>query len=163
MNKSQVKALLDIISTDEIRPVLTYALIDEFEDRLMLVATDGYALAAIVLANADKELCALYKGKLISRQSLTRWYKLASAKDILSTEELLSMAESIEAMHYPQWQPLVKSHKPESTTCIAFNAQYAVMLAKIAGSNLTYTLQGNTGSMLARQHDSSYLLMPLRQ
>jgi hypothetical protein len=95
MNKSQVKALLDVISTDEIRSVLTYALIDEFEGRLMLIATDGYALAAIALANTDKELCALHKGKLVSRQSLTRWYKLASAKDILSTEELLRSRQGI--------------------------------------------------------------------
>ena len=108
-------------------------------------------------------MCIRDRGKFVSRQSLTRWYKLASVKDILGTEELLSMAESVESMHYPQWQPLVERHKPESTTCIAFNAQYAVMLAKLAGSNLSFTLQGNSGAMLARQHDSSYLLMPLRQ
>lgn len=163
MNKSQVKALLDVISTDEIRPVLTYALIDEFEDRLTLIATDGYALAAIALANTDKELCALYKGKLISRQSLTRWYKLASVKDILGTEELLGMAESIESMHYPQWQSIAKNHEPENTTRIAFNPQYVVTFTKLAGSNLSFTLKGNGGAMLARHDDNLYLLMPLRQ
>lgn len=160
MNKPQVKALLEVISSDEARPVLTHAMIDILENNMVLVATDSYKLAAVALSTTEDD--RTHVGKFISRELLTKWYKLANTKDILSTQELLDMAKTDESMKFPKWQSLLEQQKAQSTSSITFNAQYALTLEKLAGQPLSYKLHGDMGAMRANINDSVYLLMPMK-
>jgi hypothetical protein len=173
LTKKQVKALLEVLSKDDTRPILEHALIDDYQGQLTLVATDSYKLIALKLhiTSADGQE---YIGKLVSRDDLTRWYKLAATKDTLMTNDLLAMAAASD-MNYPKWQDLLKEKtasgngrtdqdlKPEAVSKIGFQADYAVTLEKLAGTQLFYEFHGPFGAMLARTDDGLFILMPLKE
>jgi hypothetical protein len=169
LNKSQVRSFLEVISSDESREVLTYAYIDLYKGRPVLVATNSYILAAIYLPDELKE----HVGKFISRADITRWYKLAKAKDMLGANDLLEMASGDKPFKYPDWQRLIDSQEeqgPErsgATDKISFDAKYAMTLQSLAGQQLVYTLHGRRGVMVAVGLENKwretglYLLMPM--
>lgn len=165
LNKSQVKAFLDVLSKDESRPVLCYAKLDIVNDRLVLVATNSYILAAVNL-EASEDGKQKYAGQMVHRDDLTRWYKLANTKDNLTTEEILLMSQPAE-VKYPKWLRLFYDDKAEllegeSVDRVTFNSNFALTLEKVAGSPLTYTFHGDLGPMVATTSNGLYCLMPLK-
>lgn len=167
LNKKQVGALLKVISKDDSRPVLTTAKVDKWGDDIVLVATDGYVLVALQL---DKEDGAELVGKLIRREAIERWYKLATGKSRLDTRELVEVSNEDYGQHgeyanydYPQWQQLIKSHDVEVGE-IAFNADYAKVLQDLDGSDgLRYELNGSLAPMIANTERGTYVLMPRKK
>lgn len=167
LNKKQVGALLKVISKDDSRPVLTTAKVDKWGDDVVLVATDGYILCALYL---DSEDASELVGKLIRRDAIEKWYKLATGKDRLTTQELVQVSASDYGDHnsyadyeYPDWTRVVPSGEMESTS-LAFNADFAKVLQDLDGEDgLKYTLNGLLGPMVARNERGVYVLMPRRK
>jgi len=89
LTRTQVKAMLDIISKDDSRPAIENAKVIQRKDKTYLTGTDGYAM---FLLEVDSDYASMV-GKGIHRSEIERWYKLATGKDRL-TEEVLN------DMHY---------------------------------------------------------------
>ena len=170
LNKRQVKALLEVISADLTRPALTYAYIDDYDGKTVLVATDSYKLAVLDVGRVpDPEA---HVGKFVARAELLKWYKLAESRDLLTSEGVLGMAERIdEAIKYPDWRMLLTRHYERVATLVkhkefvgasqlSFNTEYAVHLETLAGGNLNYKLTGNIDMMVATKNGNLYILMP---
>jgi len=153
------------MSSDETRPILTNAYLDNYHDTLVLVATDSYKLVAIQLGEADMVLA----GRFIPRAELIKWYKLAATRDLLTLEVIAGMAIVDNDSKYPAWQKLLDKQEEETdpkytgaTDSISFNASYALTLEKLAGQSLSYQLNGYMGQMQATTDDGLYILMPLK-
>lgn len=167
LNKKQVGALLKVISKDDSRPVLTTAKVDKWGDDVVLVATNGYILAALYL---DSEEAGELVGKLVRRSAIEKWYKLATGKDRLTTEELVRVSSEDYGENggyadygYPDWTKVIPSGEMESTS-LAFDAEYAKALQDLDGAEgLNYTLNGILGAMVARNDRGTYVLMPRKK
>lgn len=164
LSKKQVKALLEVISDDEARPVLTTALLDEHDGRAVLIATDSYKMAIIDLEmEGDFPEFVPVKGNLIARQSLVTWYKLAAAKDYINNEQLIDMSEKpAEHMKWPEWKQILKVEDGAGLYRMSFNAQYAATLQTLAGQPLQYDVVSDHSPMIAKDHANTYVLMPCR-
>jgi hypothetical protein len=172
LSKQQVKALLDVLSKDDTRPVLEHALIDDYQGRMVLVATDSYKLVALNIGPLDG--WPEHVGKFVSRDALTRWYKLAGNKDMLGAEELVEMATVDDDLAYPKWQNLLKERDPSGVgyteqdlqpvpiSKLSFNAKYALTLETVAAHVLTYELHGPLGAMIATTDNGLFILMPMK-
>ena len=164
MNRKQVNAFLKIMSKDNTRPVLCSALIDKFNDKDVLVVTDGYMLTAVYLDYVDES----YTGKRVSRKAVERWYKLADGKSILNGETIQELME--DDVHngrdlsgdYPKWQQLIPSES-QPTDSIAFNAGFAKTVQDLNGvDGLTFKLNGKLGAMVSDTDVAYTMLMPLK-
>ncbi len=165
MNRKQVNAFLKVMSKDTSRPVLCSALVDKYNDKAVLVATDGYVLTAVYLGETDES----YIGKRITRESIEKWYKLADGKSRLTGESLQDLME--DDVHngreisgnYPQWQQLVPG-EPQPTEFIAFNADFAKVVQDLnASDGLRFTLNGKLGAMVSDTDVALTLIMPLKR
>jgi hypothetical protein len=171
LSKKQVKAFLEVISSDETRPVLTHAKIDELEGQPVLIGTDSYKLAAIKLT--DDILPKM--GSLIPRAELVKWYKLASNKDYLTETELLEMAIpddqgfGEDKTQYPKWQKLVPSEDTRTElTGICINADFMATMQILSGSDgysggMPWEFYGSLSPVISRKDGSIYLVMPLKK
>lgn len=166
LSKKQVRALLEVMAPDDIRPPLAHAVLQVYKDQAYLVATDSYKLAAITM---EEVVSDEFKAKLnwsISRDALTRWYKLAAPRDYLDYEEILAMAiDRTDQWQYPKWEQILEKSEEESHTVthIGFNATYALTLQSLADTFLHYNLSHYLSPMVARTPNGSiFLLMPLR-
>lgn len=164
MNRKQVNAFLKVMSKDTSRPVLCSTLVDEFNGKRGLVATDGYVLTIVYLDYVDDS----HVGKRITRQALEKWYKLADGKSRLTGEELQDLLE--DDVHsgrqvdgkYPEWQKLVPS-ETQAVDTIAFNADFARIIQDINGTvGVTMKLTGKLGAMIVETDTSYSLIMPLK-
>src|SRR5690606_8876481 len=138
MNKKQVGAFLKVMGKDDMRPVLKTAYIDKYNDRLVMVATDGYKLSAVYLDEDAEPLL----GRLIRREAIERWYKLATGKSRLTGEELVRVSADDYAQHneyqdgtYPQWQALVPKGEIEGQGEMAFNAEFFKIVQDLEASD----------------------------
>lgn len=164
MNRKQVNAFLKVMSKDTSRPVLCSTLIDKFNDKPVMVVTDGYILAAVYLDYVDDS----YIGKRITRAAIEKWYKLADGKSRLTGDSIQELME--DDVHngrdlygdYPKWQGIVpKEHAAVDT--IAFNADFAKTLQDLNGKDgLTYKLSGKLGAMVSDTDVAFCMLMPLK-
>lgn len=164
LTKKQVKMLLDIISSDTARPVITHAKIDTYEGHPVLVGTDGYVLTALRLS--DDVLPVI--GQLIPRAELTKWYKLAGTKDRLTEEDIIPMAvpdsKSFENgnANYPEWQKLIPT-EAGALPSFTLNANYLLTMQTLNDAPLTWQLgMTKLAPVIARANDNLYVIMPLK-
>lgn len=164
LTKKQVKSLLDVISSDTARPVITHVKIDTYEGHPVLVGTDGYTLVALRLT--DDILPSM--GQLIPRAELTKWYKLAGTKDRLTEADLIPMAvpddKSFEngRTNYPEWQKLIPTEFG-SLPSFALNANYLLTMQTLNDAPLTWQLgMTKLTPVIARANDNLYVIMPLK-
>lgn len=159
LTRKQVKALLDVISSDETRPVLNNLVIDKYENKIVAVATDGYKLVAL-----DTEISEDHLGKVVSRENLIKWYKLANAKDRLDDKWLLEMTEELNA-DYPKWQDLIPKGDPTPSNQICLDAQYLLTMSTLADSHLIlnfYNKDNHVAPIVSRANNGLYVIMPVR-
>ena len=166
MNRKQVNAFLKVMSKDKARPVLCSAYIDEYKDKSVLVATDGYVLVAMKLEDIEQD----HIGKRVSREAVERWYKLADGRSRLSGADLQEMMEFDQFNQsyldgvYPQWQKLVPQGEPASLDSIAFNANYAKILQDVRGiDGLNLKMYGKLSPMVHEDETGLYILMPMKE
>ena len=165
MNKKQVGALLKVMGKDEMRPILASVYIDKWGDDTVMVATNGYVMAILQLDTEDAEPLV---GKMIRREAIERWYKLATGKSRLNTMELVQVAAEDYGRHgsyqdgkYPTWQSVVPSGIADGADTIAFNADLAKTLQDLDGSEgLAWTVYGKLQPLMANTDNGTYLLMP---
>ena len=164
MNRKQVNAFLKIMSKDTFRPVLCSTLIDKFNGKPVMVATDGYVLTAVKLDDIDES----YIGKRISREAIEKWYKLADGKSRLTGESIQELME--DDVHngrelygdFPKWQEIVPKES-QAVDTIAFNADFAKTVQDLnAVDGLIYTLNGKLGAMVSDTDVAYTMLMPLK-
>jgi len=165
LKKTQVGALLKVISKDEMKPILTNAYIDKWGDDTVLVATNGYVFAALYLDTEDAEPLV---GKLIRREAFEKWYKLATGKDRLTTQELVRLSSDDYAQHgayaegtYPEWKKIVPEGIGESQFEMIFNADFVKVLQDLEDAEgMKWELTGKLTPMVSRTEKGTYLLMP---
>lgn len=170
ITKKQVKALLDVINSDETRPILTNAKIDTFEGNPVLVATDTYKMSIIKLS--DDVLPIM--GQLIPRAELIKWYKLAGNKDYFTEADLLTIAKPDnggfnDEPQYPKWQQLVPQQKliqPQAS--IRINAAYMHTMQVLADcdtypAGMLWEFYGDLAPVVARHENNIYIVMPLKK
>jgi len=156
--KPQVKALLEIMSSDDARPALCHAWIENINDYPQLVATDSYHAVMFKLPR-DMDGQA---GESISRTDLTRFYKLMERKDSFSDIEVMGMVKKSDRRFPAMGQILDKVPGEGSTEQISFNARYASNLEKVAGQPLIYKTTGKLNPMTANIDGNTFILMPLK-
>ena len=165
MNRKQVNAFLKIMSKDTSRPVLCSTLVDEFNGKRGLAATDGYVLTIAYLDDVDDS----YVGKRITRTAIEKWYKLADGKSRLTGETIQELME--DDVHngrelygdFPKWQQIVPKES-QAVDTIAFNADFAKTVQDLnAVDGLTYTLNGKLGAMVSDTDVAYTMLMPLKR
>ena len=161
LTKKQVKAFLEVISSDTSRPVICTAKVDTYEGRTVLIATDGYQLAAL-----DAPGLKGHEGKLIDRTELIKWYKLAGTKDRLDEKALIEMPNARDDDkwygEYPEWVKIIEAQHPGEITKIALNARYMLTMQTLADKTLVYTANGQRGAVTAREDNNLYVIMPLK-
>ena len=165
LNKKQVGALLKVMSKDESRAILTSVYIDRWHDGIVMVATNGYVMAILPLDTEDAEPLV---GKMIRREAIERWYKLATGKSRLNTMELVEVASEDYGQHgsyqegkYPTWMSVMPSGIADGADTIAFNADLAKTLQDLDGSEgLAWTVYGRLQPLMASTDNGTYLLMP---
>ena len=155
LSKKQVKALLEVISSDETRHVLCNAYVDTYKERTVLVATDGYMLVAI-------DAPTLQPGRFIHRDELTKWYKAATSKDILTDEVAHEMSRDDDFLSYPKWQEIIAKVQTTPMTNILLNARYMMTLSVLKGDVLNLKLHGATAPMIDDTTNNLYLIMPIK-
>lgn len=165
MTKKQVGALLKVMAKDDLRPQLATAKVDKWGERTVLVATNGYVMAVLKLDTEDaKELV----GRIIRREAIEIWYKLANGKSRLTTIELEAVSNQDFATHdgyldieYPNWVNVIPEGIPAGTKRICFNAEYAKILQDLEGNDgLDWTLYGEIKQMMAKVNENTYIMMP---
>lgn len=168
LNKKQVGAFLKIMSKDDSRPVICSAKVDIYEDKAVLVATDGYVLTAL---NLDTEDATEIQGKMVRRSAFEKWYKLATGKDRLTTQELVRLSSEdygdngdYLSGEYPKWQGLVPTGEPEGQDVMSFNADFFKNVQDLQGSDgLTVTLYGKLAPMVIKNDAGVTLVMPRKK
>ena len=173
LTKKQVKAFLEVLSSDDARPVLTQASIELYNDVSHLVATDGYTLAAIPVNGVSDMI-----GRRIEREDLVKWYKLASNKDIFTDENVRELAKEVYTDFgekdtegklygkYPEWQKLVPTGEHGSFSTVSLNAKYLLTMQTLVGQDEGIEMQfyGDKFSPVVIKHDGILcLVMPLKR
>ena len=165
LKKTQVGALLKVISKDEMKPILMNAYVDKWDEYTVLVATNGYVFAALYLDSEDAEELV---GRLIRRDAFEKWYKLATGKDRLTTRELVRLSSDDYAQHgefasgtYPEWQKIVPDGVPSRESEMIFNADFAKVLQDLEEADgMKWELNGRLAPMVSHTAKGVYLLMP---
>lgn len=163
LNKRQVKSLLDIISKEEHRHVINCVTVQEVDGKFYLVATDSYKMA--LLAVESEELLK-FKDKLLNRGALTKWYKLASAKDYLTEDTLAKMfgeESDLVGGDYPRVEGLINI-TPTPVDGFKFNASYMLSLETLnRGEPLEYKTSGYRSPAIAEHDGNKFVIMPINK
>lgn len=158
LNKSQVKAFLEVMGSDETRHIICTAKIDKYNDHTVVVATNGYVLAALSAPGL-----AGHEGKHIDRASIIKWYKLATPRDQLDESAIIEMlSETKTEGKYPDWQLLIRQPPAEAVEKVSLNANYMLTMQKLSGNVVTYTARGKLGPMISETDGNVYLVMPIK-
>lgn len=166
LNKKQVGALLKVISKDAMRPEpLRCLYIDRHGDDVVAVATDGYIMSVLKLDTEDAEPIV---GKLIRRDAIERWYKLATGKSRLDTNELIRVSADDYAQNgsyvdgkYPEWQRILPTGEPEGAMQLAFNADFGKVLQELENTDaFEWTVYGKLKPMVTTTEVGTYIMMP---
>lgn len=167
LNKKQVGALLKVMGKDSSRPVLENLYVTTINDKLSVIATDGYLMAVLEI---DAEDGMVLNNKCIRRSAIEKWHKLATGKDRLNTNELIKISAQDYADNngyydgsYPDITSILdNSDKGEATLKIVFNAEYMKIVQDLAGKPLQYKLNGVLGALRADNEGDIYLIMPIK-
>lgn len=161
LTKKQVKAFLEILSSDNVHPILTQASIELYNDVTHLVATDSYKLVAIPVNGVSDMI-----GKRISREDIVKWYKLASNKDRFTDENVRELATLNPEEHgkYPKWQDLVPTGEKTAFTQTILNVNYLMTIQNLFEvPGLTLEFYGDKfGPVVVRNNGMLGLIMPLK-
>lgn len=163
LNKRQVKSLLDIISKEEHRHIINCVTVQEVGGKFYLVATDSYKMA--LLAVESEELLK-FKDKLLNREALTKWYKLASAKNYLTERTLVEMFKDESNLNlvsgdYPRVEKLINV-TPTPVDGFKFNASYMLSLETLNGGEpLEYKTSGYASPAIAEHDGNKFIIMPI--
>lgn len=168
MNKKQLGAFLKVVSKDTTRPILTCAYVDEYNGKAVLVGTDSYKLTAVYI---DGEVDEEIKGKMIRRESLERWYKLATGKSRLTADELKQVSSEDYTMNgdymygtYPKWQPLVAELKNEPQSSMKFNAEFFKIVQDLnKAEHIEVVFNGILSPMVIDTEVAYSVVMPIKQ
>lgn len=160
MNKKQVGAFLKVVGKDPARVTLSHAKIDTYNGRTVLMGTDGYKLAAIYIDEADELV-----GKLLPREAIERWYKLATGKSRLTGREIVeSLAQELTEGNYPEWQKLVPQGDTLPQTTMRFNAEFFKIMQDLTGNaDMTVKFYGEVHPMVIESEDGVFVVMPMKQ
>lgn len=164
LTKKQVKAFLEVMSSDDSRPVLTQASIELYNDISHLVATDSYKLVAIPVTGVSDMI-----GKRIPREELVKWYKLASNKDYFTDENVRELAtiDPEESGKYPEWQKLMptEEEEPFAQTGMGVQASYLLTMENLAGNTggMYWDFYKDHSMLVARENSCIYVVMELRK
>ncbi len=172
LTKKQVKAFLEVLSSDDARPVLTQASIELYNNISHLVATDGYMLAAIPVNGVSDMI-----GRRIERAELVKWYKLAGTKDVFTDEDVRELAKETFTdfgdkdtegkLHgkYPEWQKLVPSGEPAPMSTVNLNVNYLNTAQNLIGQpGIEMQFFGDKFSPVVIKNDGVLVLvMPLKK
>lgn len=156
LSKRQVKALLDVMSSDDTRPGICQAWVDERNGKRVLVAVDGYHLVAL-----NTELDSKQVGKVITREDLTKWYKQATAKDSF-TDKVANDLLTERLHRYPDnWTSFIPT-EPEQMGVFTLNARYLTDLETVNDYPLTYKTYGRLRPFIAETDSGLYIIMPIK-
>jgi len=173
LTKKQVKAFLEVLSSDTARPVLTQASIELYNDVSHLVATDGYMLAAIPVNGVSDMI-----GRRIEREDIVKWYKLAGTKDVFTDDDVRELAKEVYTDFgekdtegklygkYPEWQKLVPTGENAAFTGINLNVKYLMTAQTLLGRDSGIEMQffGDKFSPVVIKNDGMLVLvMPLKK
>lgn len=163
LNKRQVKSLLDIISKEEHRHVINCVTVQEVDGKFYLVATDSYKMAML---EVESEELLKFKDKLLNREALTKWYKLASAKNYLTEDTLAKMFEEESKQvsgDYPRVEGLMNV-TPTPVDGFKFNANYMLSLETLNGGEpLEYKTSGYRSPAIAEHDGNKFVIMPINK
>jgi hypothetical protein len=163
LSKYQVKAFLNVMGDDTSRPVLYGAYVDEYEGRTVLVATNGYVLAAL-----DTPELSEHKGEFINRNTFKQWHKDHSAKVQMTSDDIIAALQPLKTSEtnwaYPKWQLIIDGLKPGSVDKIAINGRYMDTMQDLNdGEPMTWGFsEGKYSPVIARANNNIYVIMPLR-
>ena len=168
LNKKQVGAMLKIMSKDTTRPILNTGYITEYKDNTVLVFTDGYVLAVLKL---DAEVAKPLLGEMVRRNSFEKWYKLATGKSRLDTEELVNIANDDYATNngyqmgeYPNVFNILPTTEPEGQKVMSFNADYVKNVQDLFDSEgVTLELHGTLSPMVFKYDEHMAIVMPRKK
>lgn len=166
MNKKQLGAFLKVMGKDEARRALMQAKVDRYDDKLALIATNGYMLAAVFLDEDAEEI----EGRVIRREALEKWYKLATGKSRLTGQELVAVSADDYAQHgsysdveFVPWQKVVPSSTLEGQSIMHFNADYFKTVQDLDGQDsIRVRLHGALAPMEFETERGYYLVMPMK-
>lgn len=163
LNKRQVKSLLDIISKEEHRHIINCVTVQEVDGKFYLVATDSYKMAML---EVESEELLKFKDKLLNREALTKWYKLASAKNYLTEDTLAKMFEEESKQvsgDYPRVEGLMNV-TPTPVDGFKFNANYMLSLETLNGGEpLEYKTSGYRSPAIAEHDGNKFVIMPINK
>lgn len=165
MNKKQTLAFLKVMGKDISRDKLRSAYVDKWDDRVVLVTTNGYILAAIYM-DEDAEPAV---GKMIRREAIERWYKLATGKSRLTGDELVKVLNddytqegSYKEGAYVDWKRLVMTSELAPQKRMRFNAEFFKIVQDVDGADdLTVELRGEVAPMNIHTDRGFYIVMPM--
>ena len=165
MNKKQVTAFLKVMGKDKDRKILMNAKVDRYNNELCLVATNGL-LFAVVFIDSDADIL---EGKLIRRDALEKWAKLATGRSRLTGAELVTVSADDYADHngynedeYPEWRHIIPTGKAEGQQQMIFNAELFKVIQDLDGEDrLVATLYGAVKPMTVRTERGIYIAMPM--
>lgn len=167
LNKKQVSALLKIMSKDDSRPVLCTAIISEYKGDVVLAVTDGYQLTALKL---DAEDAQPLLGKMVRRNSFEKWYKLATGKSRLTTQELVNIFNDDVASNggefegnYPEWQKFIPTGETQDQQIMSFNPDFFKNVVDIYDSKgVVVKLYGKLSPMVVENEAGVSVVMPMK-
>lgn len=158
LSKKQLKNLIDVISSDDTRPALTHLAVTKIGEGIYLTATDGYHLAALRVSNDWEPY--LEKGG-IPRAELVKWYKLATAKDVLTEQELFTMITEMDKPFPPIAD--IADNLRGTITKIGLNMVYCLRMQELAGHPLQWTFgTSHLSPAIARDDGNIYIVMPVK-
>lgn len=166
LKKTQVAALLKVISKDKDNEVFTTAKVDELDGKPVLVASNRRVLCALYL---DEEDAQPLMGNVIRRESIERWYKLATGKSRLTTLELVDISNDDYAQYgsyadveYPEWQRILPNGEASPQTVMTFDAEYAKILQDLDDSDsMSWDLHGVASPLKSETTNGVYILAPI--
>lgn len=167
LNKKQVGAFLKIMSKDDSRPVLCTASVSEYDGKLVLATTDGYQLTALTLDREDGEVLL---GKMVRRSAFEKWYKLATGKSRLTTQELVTIFNDDVASNggefdgnYPDWAQLIPKGETQDQQIMSFNPDYFKNIVDVYDSKgVVVKLYGKLSPMVVTNDAGLSVVMPMK-
>lgn len=165
MNKKQVTAFLKIVGKDKDRELLTNAYVDTYNDKLVLVGTNGFMVAAMYIDDAAEPLM----GTMIRRDALERWARAATGRSRLTGEELLEVARGDYALNegyykgeYPNWRGVMPTIDKVKIDTITYNGEFSKILQDLdGGDRLTYEFYGELKPVVVRTDQGVYVMTPM--
>lgn len=171
--KKQVQSLLKVISKDKYREAITCGYVDVFNGELSLFGTDGYHLTVMKLGveGVDADRHPL-KGRLIRREAIERWVKLATGKSRLNVDEVAKISNDDYGLHgsyveakYPNVLNILEGLNGSTVPMgrVMFNANLMKNIQDVHGdASVKVEFYGEIAPMLIKSETVTSVVMPMR-